>query len=181
MTYAPNVHCNIIAQQLKTGNKLHVIKRYWMLGLVHWHNPAGWYGGVRRAGFRMGNMCTPVAEPCWCMAKPTQYCEVMSLQLTTFIFKKREITGQANYRKSVITFIFFNCIPIVIVFSIKSLKTWYITILLTCKKYPQCTEFKKKQGRKQHVGLVHIKLRKTESISKIVCLWYYKGNLELLS
>ena len=27
-------------------------------------------------GFRMGNMCTPVADACWCMAKPIQYCKV---------------------------------------------------------------------------------------------------------
>jgi len=27
-------------------------------------------------GFRMGNMCTPVADACLCMAKPIQYCKV---------------------------------------------------------------------------------------------------------
>ena len=27
-------------------------------------------------GFKMGNMCTPVADACWCMAKPIQYCKV---------------------------------------------------------------------------------------------------------
>ena len=27
-------------------------------------------------GFRMGNMCTPVADVCWCVAKPIQYCKV---------------------------------------------------------------------------------------------------------
>ena len=27
-------------------------------------------------GFRMGNTCTPVADACWCMAKPIQYCKV---------------------------------------------------------------------------------------------------------
>ena len=27
-------------------------------------------------GFRMGNMCTPMADSCWCMAKPIQYCKV---------------------------------------------------------------------------------------------------------
>ena len=27
-------------------------------------------------GFRMGNTCTPVADSCWCMAKPIQYCKV---------------------------------------------------------------------------------------------------------
>ena len=32
-------------------------------------------------GFRMGNTCTPVVDSCWCMAKPTQYCKVISLQL----------------------------------------------------------------------------------------------------
>ena len=26
--------------------------------------------------FRMGNMCTPVADTCWCMVKPKQYCKV---------------------------------------------------------------------------------------------------------
>ena len=34
-----------------------------------------------RGGFRMGNTCTPVADSCWCMAKPIQYCKVISLQL----------------------------------------------------------------------------------------------------
>ena len=29
----------------------------------------------------MGNTCTPVADPCQCMAKPIQYCKVISLQL----------------------------------------------------------------------------------------------------
>ena len=32
-------------------------------------------------GFRMGNTCTPVADSCQCMAKPIQYCKVISLQL----------------------------------------------------------------------------------------------------
>ena len=27
-------------------------------------------------GFRMRNTCTPVADACWCMAKPIQYCKV---------------------------------------------------------------------------------------------------------
>jgi len=26
--------------------------------------------------FRMGNMCTPMADSCQCMAKPIQYCKV---------------------------------------------------------------------------------------------------------
>ena len=27
-------------------------------------------------GFRMGKTCTPMADACWCMAKPIQYCKV---------------------------------------------------------------------------------------------------------
>ena len=30
------------------------------------------------AGFGSGNTCTPVADSCWCMAKPIQYCKVIS-------------------------------------------------------------------------------------------------------
>ena len=44
------------------------------LGLVHWDNPEGWYG--EGGGFRMGNTCIPVADACWYMAKPIQYCKV---------------------------------------------------------------------------------------------------------
>ena len=29
-----------------------------------------------RGGFRIRNTCTPVADACWCMAKPIQYCKV---------------------------------------------------------------------------------------------------------
>ena len=45
----------------------------------------GWYTGMTQRdvmgrelgrGFRMGNTCTPVADSCWCMAKPIQYCKV---------------------------------------------------------------------------------------------------------
>ena len=40
-------------------------------------------------GFRMGNTCTPVADSCQCMAKPIQYCKVISLQK-----KKKKIAGR---------------------------------------------------------------------------------------
>ena len=46
------------------------------LGLVHWDDPEGWYGEGAGRGFRMGNTCTPMADSCWCMAKPIQYCKV---------------------------------------------------------------------------------------------------------
>ena len=38
-----------------------------------------WRDGTGRevgAGFRMGNICTPMANSCQCMAKPIQYCKV---------------------------------------------------------------------------------------------------------
>ena len=54
------------------------------LRLVHWDDPEGWYGRVVGGGFRIGNMCTPVADSCWCMAKPIQYCKVICLQLNKF-------------------------------------------------------------------------------------------------
>ena len=50
-------------------------------GLVHWEDPEGWDGREVGRGFRMGNTCTPVADSCQCMAKPLQYCKVISLQL----------------------------------------------------------------------------------------------------
>ena len=40
-------------------------------------------------GFRMGNTCTPVADPCQYMAKPLQYCKVISLQIKQIIFLKK--------------------------------------------------------------------------------------------
>ena len=50
-------------------------------GLVHWEDPEGWDGREVGRGFRMGNTCTPVADSCQCMAKPLQYCKVISIQL----------------------------------------------------------------------------------------------------
>ena len=52
------------------------------LGLVHWDNQEGWDGeGGGRGGFRMGNTCTLVVDSCQYMAKPIQYCKVISLNL----------------------------------------------------------------------------------------------------
>ena len=39
------------------------------------------------------NMCTPMADSCWCMAKPIQYCKVISLQLNKFILKRKDPLG----------------------------------------------------------------------------------------
>ena len=38
-------------------------------GLVHWDDPEGWDG--EGGGFQMGKTCTPMADLCECMAKPT--------------------------------------------------------------------------------------------------------------
>ena len=51
------------------------------LGLVHWDDPERCYGEGDGRGCRMGNTCTPVVDSCRCMAKPVQYCKVISLQL----------------------------------------------------------------------------------------------------
>jgi len=50
-------------------------------GLVHWDDSEGWDGREVEGGLKMGNTCTPMADSCECMAKPLQYCKVISLQL----------------------------------------------------------------------------------------------------
>ena len=37
----------------------------------HWDDPEGWDGMGGGRGFRMGDTCTPVADPCQCVAKTT--------------------------------------------------------------------------------------------------------------
>ena len=49
-------------------------------GLLHWDDPERWDGEGGGKGFRMGNTCTPMMDSCQCMAKPIQYCKVISLQ-----------------------------------------------------------------------------------------------------
>ena len=57
-------------------------------GLVHWDDPEGWDGREVGGGFRMGNTRTPMADSCQRMAKPIQYCKVISLQLKSIFLKK---------------------------------------------------------------------------------------------
>ena len=52
--------------------------RGWCTGMTQKDNMGR---DVVGGGFKMGNTCTPVADPCQCMAKPIQYCKVISLQL----------------------------------------------------------------------------------------------------
>ena len=47
-------------------------------------------------GFRLGNTCTPVADSCWCMAKPIQYCEVKKIIIIIKKEKKRNIHDCSN-------------------------------------------------------------------------------------
>ena len=53
--------------------------------------------GMRREvgrGFRMGNLCTPMADSCqWCQ-KPLQYCKVISLQLNNFFLNPNTIKNK---------------------------------------------------------------------------------------
>ena len=44
-------------------------------------------GREEGGGFRMGNTCIPVADSCWYMAKPIQYCKVKKYNKIN-IFKK---------------------------------------------------------------------------------------------
>ena len=50
-------------------------------GLVHWDDPEGWDGEGSGRGVQDGDTCTPMADSCQCMAKPLQYCKLISLQL----------------------------------------------------------------------------------------------------
>ena len=45
-------------------------------------------------GIRMGNTCKSMADSCQCMAKPLQYCKVISFQLIKISEKKKKIQGR---------------------------------------------------------------------------------------
>jgi len=50
-------------------------------GLVHWNDPEGWDGEGGGRGVQDGAHMYTMADSCQCMAKPIQYCKVISLQL----------------------------------------------------------------------------------------------------
>ena len=52
--------------------------RGWCTGMTQRDGMGREVGG----GFRMGNTCTPVADSCWRVAKPIQYCKVKKKKLT---------------------------------------------------------------------------------------------------
>ena len=47
----------------------------WCTGMT-WRDDTGREVG---GGFRMGNTCMPVADSCWCVAEPIQYCKVKKI------------------------------------------------------------------------------------------------------
>ena len=63
-------------------------------GLVHWDDPEGWdrEGGGRRV--RDGGHMYTQCGFCQCMAKPIQYCKVISLQLKLKKKKKEMSCGR---------------------------------------------------------------------------------------
>ena len=51
-------------------------------GLMHWDDPEGWdREGRGWGGSGWGTHVTPMVDSGLCMAKPIQYCNVISLQL----------------------------------------------------------------------------------------------------
>ena len=52
---------------------------------VYWDNREGWDGEGGGRGVQDGDTCTPMADSCQCMAKPLQYCKIISLQLNKLI------------------------------------------------------------------------------------------------
>ena len=50
-------------------------------GLVHWDDPEGGYGEGRGRRVQDGEHMYTMADSCQYMAKPIQYCKVMSLEL----------------------------------------------------------------------------------------------------
>ena len=52
------------------------------------HHSSKTFHGMGRdvgGGFRTGNMCTPRADACWCIAKPIQYCKVKKKKNSTYL------------------------------------------------------------------------------------------------
>ena len=61
-------------------------------------DPEGWYGEGGGRGFRMGNTCTPMADSCWCMAKPIQYCKV--IKINTFKLNNNNNNKRKSWKPS---------------------------------------------------------------------------------
>ena len=66
---------------------------------MHWDDPEGWDGEGGGRAFRMGNKCTPVADPCQCMAKPLQYCKVKKKKTNRFRMSNENMVYYLTYKK----------------------------------------------------------------------------------
>ena len=51
------------------------------LGQMHWDDPEGWDGEGGGRGVQDGEHMSPMVHSCRCMAKPKEYCKLISLQL----------------------------------------------------------------------------------------------------
>ena len=76
---------------------------------VLWNNPEGWDGKGGGRGFRMGNTCTLTDDSCQRMAKPVQYCKVISfkkkkkiLEWVTIPFSRRSSRARVGTQVSCI-------------------------------------------------------------------------------
>ena len=84
-------HWNMYNIIYETRRQFRFDAQYWMLGAGALGWPRGMVWGGRREegeGFRMGNTYIPVADSCWYMAKPIQYCKVKKLKK----LKKKNVT-----------------------------------------------------------------------------------------
>ena len=76
------------------------VKQITSPGWMHETSAQGWCTGKTQrnrvdremgGGIGMGNTCKPMADSCWCMTKPLQYCKVISLQLIKINGKKNKV------------------------------------------------------------------------------------------
>ena len=70
----------IIICEMNCQSRFDAWDRVLRAGALGWPRGMGW-GGRWEGVFRMGNTCKLMADSCQCMAKPLQYCKVISLQL----------------------------------------------------------------------------------------------------
>ena len=77
---------SIVKQITSPGGMHETSAQAWCTGKTQ----RDWMGREAGGGFRMGNTCKSMADSCQCMAKPLQYCKVISLQLMKINGKKKK-------------------------------------------------------------------------------------------
>ena len=91
-------HWNMYTIKCETYCKSRLDARDKCSGLVPWEDPEGWGGEGVGGGIGMGNTCKSMADSCQCMAKPLQYCKVISLQL----IKIKEKINKEEWKKKIL-------------------------------------------------------------------------------